>query len=304
MIPHYTTQICESDCPCRDFNPHIFPSLQFEIDFPEISQIPKEILTEIIIYNLQEKDNWKELAIYSQVSKTWYIVTYQNCFKEIRKMFPREKRIFDLSNPKHKEKIDKLEILAKEVSSHSQEYCHSGNTCMLENFHSVRANLVKKDEYHPKLWKSYSRLVGLYRNLGKEETLKRLAQKLKIPLTAEKLQRWKNKEKIETKRLLKRKTLEFSTYEAQKKKKKILRRQEEIKASEKLYEYSKVPSLQLSEALSSNSIQGEKISTQVEKTSCGCTTGCTTKRCSCKKADSGCTNCKCKNCQNPFNKAK
>jgi len=88
LIPHYTIQICSSECPCRDFNPHIFPSLEFEIDFYECSQIPLEILTEIISYNLQEENNWKELAIYSQVSKAWYALTYQECFKEIRKMFP------------------------------------------------------------------------------------------------------------------------------------------------------------------------------------------------------------------------
>jgi len=47
---------------------------------------------------------------------------------------------------------------------------------MLENFHSVQANLATKDEYRPKLWENYSFLICLYRNLGKEETLKRLVQ--------------------------------------------------------------------------------------------------------------------------------
>jgi len=265
--------------------------LEFEIDFFESSHFPIEIWIEIYKYNLQGKDNWKELAIYSQISKAWYVVTYQKCFKEIRKMFPREKRIFDLSNSKHQEKVEKLRILVEEVSSHSAEYCHSGNTCMLENFHSVRANLAKKDEYHPKLWKNYGLLVCLYRNLGKVETLKRLANELKIPLTEQRLNRWKKKEEQETRKQLKRKTLEFATHEAEKKKKKIIRKQKEIKASEKLYEYSKVPSLEQS----SESTQNK---TKVFKQSCGCTTGCTTKRCSCKKANLTCNNCKCKDCKN------
>ena len=293
LIPHYTTQTCPFECPCRDFNPHIFPTLEFTIDFYECSQFPFEILSEIFICNLQEKDNWKELGIYSQVSKAWYPITYQECFKEIRKMFPRDKKIFDLNDLKHKEKVEKLENFAKEISSHSAEYCHSGNTCMLENFHSVRANLATKDEYRPKLWKNYSFLICLYRNLGKEETLKRLASKLNIPITEERLKKWREKETKEKKKLEKKKNL---TKEAEKKKKKILRKQEEIKASEKVYEYSKVSSLEPLLEPNSNSIQ-------LLKASCGCTTGCTTKRCGCKKVNSGCKDCKCKNCENPFNKA-
>jgi len=256
-------------------------------------QLPVEVLEQIFLFattSSREQKSYEILASISQVSKGWYLTSYGKLFQVIRKTFPKTKPILDPNNPKHQEKIENLEKLVEEVREKSSEYCHSGNTCTLEALHAVRSKLGDKNQYRPKLWMMQSLLVCLYRNWGKEKTWQKLASRLNLSISTDKLSWWHRKVASEEERKNKRKTLEFQREELAKKRMKIQRRAEETKKSASIYQYSKASSLEDS--------SGKK----KEKT-CGCTTGCSNKRCGCMKINESCSGCKCQNCKNPFNKS-
>ena len=138
-------QACPVTCSCQDFNPHLFPMVEFSsLLLLESYFFPPDIVETIIFYSAQ---SFKDIICFSEVFKGWYLVTYKERFSILGQEFPKSKPILDSEIVKHQEKIDKITKFVSDVAEKASEFCHSGHTCTLESLHSVRANISDKDEY-------------------------------------------------------------------------------------------------------------------------------------------------------------
>ena len=81
------------------------------------------------------------------------------------------------------DKLKAVEEAIQKLIDNIEKFVHLWSTCLCESFNAVRAKLIDKAKDIIKYWRQKCELVGLFWNIGKEEVVIRLYEKIGIVIT-------------------------------------------------------------------------------------------------------------------------